>query len=196
MAEIDQAIKDELKASSEKISEPEMSDFRLVKRSIGKYEDPGTQLAIRSPMDLNCPQDPHYHTLRATRVQKVPDSASDAAVPESANQLAANTAVIRKWANQRKASTAVPATMPIGSKDQSAWIHFCALELAALVRELPYPVAYLASLTGETLRVFGYSFNSKSHLAVIRQHTTRADERLQELCTGWSTLNDGQSGQI
>ena len=75
MAEIDQAIKDELKASSEKISEPEMSDFRLVKRSIGKYEDPGTQLAIRSPMDLNRPQDPHDQTLRATRVRKVPDPA-------------------------------------------------------------------------------------------------------------------------
>ena len=151
-------------------------------------------------MDLNRLQDPHDQSLRATRVRKVPDIASAAvaaaAVPENTNQLAANTAVIRKWVNQRKVATAVPATMPIGPKSQSAWIHSCVLELAALVCKLPQPVVYLASMTGETLCAFGHSINSESQLAVIRQHTTHADERLRELCTCWAALADVQSGQI
>ena len=86
--------------------------------------------------------------------------------------------------------------MPIGPKGQSAWIHFYALELAALVRELPYTVAYLASMTGETLHAFGHSINSESQLTVIRQHTIHAEERLRELYMGWTALVDGQSGQI
>ena len=75
-------------------------------------------------MDLNRLQDPHDQSLRATRVRKVPDIASAAvaaaAVPENTNQLAANTAMIRKWVNQHKVATAIPATTPIGPKRQSA----------------------------------------------------------------------------
>ena len=131
-------------------------------------------------MDLNRPQDPHDQTLCATRVRKVPYSASAvvaaAAVPESTDKLAANTAVICKWVIQRKVTTTVPATMPIDPKSQSTWIHSCALELAALVRDMPCLVAYLASMMGETLHAFGHSINSESQLAVIRHHTTHADE--------------------
>ena len=53
--ELAQAIEVELKASLDNIAEPEMGDYRLVTRPIGKYEDPGIRLAIRSPMDLNLP---------------------------------------------------------------------------------------------------------------------------------------------
>ena len=75
-------------------------------------------------MGINRPQDPHDQTLRPTRVRKVPDSASAAvaatAMLETTNQLAANTAMIRKWVNQHKVATAIPATTPIGPKRQSA----------------------------------------------------------------------------
>uniref|UniRef100_M4BU54 Uncharacterized protein n=1 Tax=Hyaloperonospora arabidopsidis (strain Emoy2) TaxID=559515 RepID=M4BU54_HYAAE len=154
------------KASSGNIAELEMGDYRLMTRPIGTCEDPGTQLAIRYPMDLNCPHIPHDQTLRATWVHNVPDFASAvvaaAAVPERHNQLAANTAVICKWVNQRKVATALPATIPIGLKVQFAWIHSRALELAARVRDLPYPVDYLDSMPGETHCAFGHSINSES----------------------------------
>ena len=75
-AELAQAIEDELKPSSGNIAGPEMGDYLLVTRPIGTYEDPGTQLVIRSLMDLNRPKDPHDQNLLATRVRKVPDSAS------------------------------------------------------------------------------------------------------------------------
>ena len=61
---------------------------------------------------------------------------------------------------QRHVVTTVPITLPIGLKGQSDSITSCALELAALVSNLPYPVAYLASMQGETLRAFGHSINS------------------------------------
>ena len=70
--------------------------------------------------------------------------------------------------------------MPMGLKCQSAWIHSYALELAALVHELAYPVAYLASMTEEFLLAFGYSINSESQLDVICKHIPHADERLRE----------------
>ena len=92
--------------------------------------------------------------------------------------------------------TTVTITLPIGSKGQSAWITSCALELAVLISDLPYPVAYLASIQGETIRAFGHSINSKTQLSVIRQHTAPADRQLRELCTGWAETADGQSGQI
>ena len=105
-AQLAQAIEEEMKASSGNTTEPEMGDYRLVTRPIDTCEDPGTQLAILSLMDLNRPQDPHDQTLRATRVRKVPDSASAAvsaaAVPERTNRLAANIAVIRKWSTSAK----------------------------------------------------------------------------------------------
>uniref|UniRef100_M4BG55 Uncharacterized protein n=1 Tax=Hyaloperonospora arabidopsidis (strain Emoy2) TaxID=559515 RepID=M4BG55_HYAAE len=94
LAELAQAIETDLKASSAYIYEPEMGDYRLVKRRFGTYEDPGNQLVIRSPMEINHPQDHYDQTLRATRMFKVPYSASsageDGPVPESTNQIAAN----------------------------------------------------------------------------------------------------------
>ena len=92
--------------------------------------------------------------------------------------------------------TMVTITLPIGPKGQSAWNTSCALELAALVSDLPYPVAYLALMQGETIRAFGHSINSKTQLSVIRQHTAPADRQLRELCTSWAETADGQSGQI
>ena len=70
------------------------------------------------------------------------------------------------------------------------------MELAGLVSQLPYPVAYLASIPGKNLRSFGHAINSASQLAVIRQHTTNADEELRELCKGWAALADAQTGPI
>uniref|UniRef100_M4B583 Uncharacterized protein n=1 Tax=Hyaloperonospora arabidopsidis (strain Emoy2) TaxID=559515 RepID=M4B583_HYAAE len=51
-------------------------------------------------------------------------------------------------------------------------------------------------MTGETLRAFEHSINSEIQLSVIREHTTHADERLRELCTGWDALADDQYGQV
>ena len=92
--------------------------------------------------------------------------------------------------------TTVPTSLPIGPKEQSALITSCALEVAALVSDLPYPVAYLASMKGEILRAFGHCINSETQLSVIRQHTAHADRQLRELCTGWAATADGHSGQI
>ena len=88
----------------------------------------------------------------------------------------------------------LPATMPVGPKGQSDWIKLCALELAALVREMPYPVAYLASMHGETLRAFGHSIYNETQLSVIRQHTAHTDRQLRERCAGWAATADGHSG--
>ena len=66
--------------------------------------------------------------------------------------------------------TTVPTTLPIGRKGLSAWITSCALELAALVSVLPYPIAYLALMQKKTLRAFN-TINRETQLSVIRQHT-------------------------
>ena len=129
-------------------------------------------------------------------VRKVPDTASAAiaaaTVPEYAKQNSANNVAIRKWISQRQVATTVPIPLSIGPKGQFAWITMCALELAAIVSDLPYPVAYLASMQGETLRAFGHSINSETQLSVIRQHTAHADRQLRKLCTGWAATADGQ----
>uniref|UniRef100_A0AAV1U3G9 Uncharacterized protein n=1 Tax=Peronospora matthiolae TaxID=2874970 RepID=A0AAV1U3G9_9STRA len=79
----------------------------------------------------------------------------------------------------------------VGTKGQTAWVNSCALDLAAKVSGLPYPVAYLVSMLGEALRAFGHAINSETQLAVIRQHTSHADAKLRELCTGWVATADG-----
>uniref|UniRef100_M4C5M2 Uncharacterized protein n=1 Tax=Hyaloperonospora arabidopsidis (strain Emoy2) TaxID=559515 RepID=M4C5M2_HYAAE len=86
--------------------------------------------------------------------------------------------------------------MPVGPEGQMTWINSCALELAELVSGLHYPVAYLALMPGETLRSFGHVINCASQLAVIRKHTTHADGKLRDLCTGWAATADVQTCQI
>ncbi|CAI5713866.1 unnamed protein product [Peronospora effusa] len=171
-AELAKVCKDELEASSGDISDPSMGTYGLLTRSIDSGEVSSTRVALNSPMDLIHPRDTHDQTLRATRVRKVPDTASAAvdaaAVPESTKHMSANTTAIRKWVSQRKMLTALPATLPVGPKGQSAWIKVFALELAALVSELPNPITYLASLPKESLQAFGHSINSESQLFVIR----------------------------
>ena len=110
--------------------------------------------------------------------------------------MAANTTAIRAWVVQHKVRAALPTTMPVGPKGQTAWVNSCALDLADMVSGLPYPVAYLASMSGETLRAFGHAINSETQLTVIRQHTSHADAKLRELCTGWAATADAQTGSI
>ena len=133
-------------------------------------------------------------------MRKVPDTAyaavAAAAEPESTKQLSANTAAILKWVSRHKAVAKLPATMPVRPKGQVAWITTCALELERLVSGLPYPIAYLTSMPGDTLRSFGHAINSESQLAVTQQHITHADVTLRDLYTGWTATADGQDGQI
>ena len=86
--------------------------------------------------------------------------------------------------------------MPVGPKRQVARITTCDLKLARLVSCLPYPIGYRASMPGDTLRSFGQAINSESQMAVTRLHTTHADTKLRDLCTGWTATADGQTGQI
>ena len=51
-------------------------------------------------------------------------------------------------------------------------------------------------MPGDTLRSFGQAINSESQMAVTRLHTTHADTKLRDLCTGWTATADGQTGQI
>ena len=92
--------------------------------------------------------------------------------------------------------TTVLLTLTICPKGQYAWITLCAFELAALVSDLRYPIAYFASMQKETLRAFGHSINSETKLSAIHQHIAHVDRQLRELCTGWATTAGGQSGQI
>ena len=46
-------------------------------------------------------------------------------------------------------------------------------------------------MTGEIYPSFGNAIKSESRLAVIRIHTTPADEKLCDECTGWTTTADG-----
>ena len=86
--------------------------------------------------------------------------------------------------------------MPVGPNGQVAWITTFALEWARLVSGLPYPIAYLTSMPGDTLRSFGHAINSESQLTVIRLHSTNADAKLRDLCTGWIATADGKTGPI
>ena len=101
-----------------------------------------------------------------------------------------------KGASQHKVVADLPAKMPVGPKGQAAWITSCALELAALLRELPHSVTYLSSVPKETLSASGHTIKSDAQLAVIRQHTTHADKQLRKLYLDWSATADGQTGQI
>ena len=82
--------------------------------------------------------DTQDHILLATRVRKVPDTASAAvaaaAGPEGLKQMYASTDAIRKWAIQHKAVATLPATMPVDPMGQILYVKLCALNLAALVR--------------------------------------------------------------
>ena len=82
--------------------------------------DPFTQVAVRSPIEHRRAPDLHDQTLRATRVRKIPATASAAvaaaAVPESTKQISANAAAIRKWVSLHKAVATLPATVPVGPK--------------------------------------------------------------------------------
>uniref|UniRef100_A0AAV1U7U0 Uncharacterized protein n=1 Tax=Peronospora matthiolae TaxID=2874970 RepID=A0AAV1U7U0_9STRA len=199
-ADLAKAIEEELKASSKVIDVSDTGASSLLTRPTASMGGLCTQVAVRSPMEQRRAPDPHDQTLRATRIRKIPDSASAAvaaaAVPESMKQISLNTAAIRKWVSLHKAMAALPTTMPVGPKGQMAWINACSLDLAGLVCGLPYPVAYLASMSGETLRSLGHSINSESQLAVIQEHTTHADEELRELCKGWAATADAQTGHI
>ncbi|CAI5717470.1 unnamed protein product [Peronospora effusa] len=119
-----------------------MGTYGLLTQSIDSGEVSSTLVALNSPMDLIRPRDNHDQTLRATRVRKVPETASAAVaaavVPESTKHMSANTAAIRRWVSQRKVLTALPATLPVGPKGQSAWIKV------------------------ESLQAFGHSINSES----------------------------------
>ena len=199
-ADLAKAIEEELKASSGVIDVSGTGASSFLTRPTASTGGLCTQVAVRSSMEQCRVPDPHDQTLRATRVRKIPDSASAAvaaaAVPESIKQISLNTAAIRKWVSLHKAMAALPPTMPVGPKGQMAWINACSLELAGLVCGLLYPIAYLASMSGENLRSFGHSINSESQLAVIRQHTSHADEELRELCKGWAATADAQTGHI
>ncbi|CAH0488122.1 unnamed protein product [Peronospora farinosa] len=193
--EIAKALEDELKASSGSISDLAMGTYGLLTRSIDSGKVSNTHVALNSPMNLIRPRDTHDQTLRATRVRKVPYTASAAvaaaAVPESTRHISANTAAIRRWVSQRKVVSAVPTTLPVGPKGQSAWIKACALELAALVSDLPHPIAYLASMSRESLQTFGHSINSESQLSTVsldrsegRRPQHKALKKIQQITAG------------
>ncbi|TDH72662.1 hypothetical protein CCR75_008473 [Bremia lactucae] len=152
-------------------------------------------MLVRPPMDHLRTPDTHDQTLRATRVRKIPETVSSAvaaaAVAERTNQTAANTTAIRARVIQHKAVAALSSQLPVGPKGQTVWVNACALDLAALFSNLPYPVVYLASMQGEILRAFGHAINSKTRLAVIRRHTTHADAKLRAMCTGWAATANG-----
>ena len=132
--------------------------------------------------------DTQDETLRVTQVRKVPDTASAAATTaaeaESTKKHPANTAAIRKWVSRHKSVAKNPATMSVGPNGQVAWITTCGLELARLVFGLPWIIAYLTSMPGDTLRSFKHAINSDLQLAVIRLRTTHANAKLRDLCTG------------
>ena len=81
-------------------------------------------VAVRSPMAHVRAPDTHDQNLSATRVRKIPDTASAAmaavAVSESAKQFSPNTAAIRKWFSQSKSDATLPDTMAVGPKGQVA----------------------------------------------------------------------------
>ena len=174
-----------------------MGTCGLLPRPIGTHEALSTQVTIRFPLGPICTQDTHDRTLRATRICKVPDTASAAvaaaAVLETTKRILANTVALRMWISQRQVMTTVPTTLPIGPKGQTAWITTCVLELTTIVSGLPYPIAFFASMQGKTLCAFGHFINSETQLSVIRQHTPHADRLLRELCTSWAETADGFS---
>ena len=77
-----------------------MGTYGLLPRTIDTHETLDTKVIIRSPLVPIRTQDTHDQTLRATRVRKVPDTASAAvaaaAVPEITKQISANNVAIRK----------------------------------------------------------------------------------------------------
>ena len=115
-AELAKAIEQELKNSSGAIEEPS----GLTTRPTAGMGDLCTQVASRSSIEHFRAPNPHDQTLRATRVRKIPDTASAAvaanAVPESTKPISASTAAIRKWFIQHKAVATLPAFTPIGPK--------------------------------------------------------------------------------
>uniref|UniRef100_A0AAV1TSW8 Uncharacterized protein n=1 Tax=Peronospora matthiolae TaxID=2874970 RepID=A0AAV1TSW8_9STRA len=98
----------------------------------------------------------HAQSLRATRFRKVTKAASAAlaaaAVPEHTKQVIENTAAIRQWVSSRKKKVPLPDFMPIDPNGQLAWITSYVSELEALLSVLPFPVPFLASMTGESLK--------------------------------------------
>ena len=110
-ADLAKAIEEELKASSGVIDVSDTGASGLTTRPIASMGGLCTQVAVRSPMEHFRAPDPHDQTLRATRVRKIPDSASAAvaaaAVPESTKQISLNTTAIRKWVSQHKAMAAI-----------------------------------------------------------------------------------------
>ena len=181
-------IEEELNTSSGVFDVHETGASGLTTRPAAGTGDLCTEVAVRFPKEHARAPDPHNQTLRATRVRKITESASAevaaAVVPESTKLLSTNKSAIRQWVIQNKSVAKLPTTMPAGPKEQVARITTCTLELARLVSGLPYPISFLTSIPGDTLRSFRHSTNSESQLAVIQLHTTHADAKLRGLCTG------------
>ena len=78
--------------------------------------------------------DAHFQTLRATRIRKIPDAASAAAVPDRTKQRAENSTMVRRWSSQHKSMASVPDVLPLSQTGQATWITACPSELEALVR--------------------------------------------------------------
>ena len=98
-AELIKAIEEELNASYGVTEYLKTGASGLTTRHVAVMGNICTQVAVRSPMEHFRAPNPHDQTLRATRVRKIPDTASAAvaaaAVPESTKQILANTAAIR-----------------------------------------------------------------------------------------------------
>ena len=77
-----------------------MGTYGLLPRPVDTHETLSTQVTIPYPLVPIRTQYTHDQTLRATRVRKVPDTASAAvaaaAVPEITKQISANNVAIRK----------------------------------------------------------------------------------------------------
>ena len=86
-ADLAKATEEELKASSGVIDVSDTGASSFLTRPTASTGGLCTQVAVRSSMEQCRVPDPHDQTLRATRVRKIPDSASAAvaaaAVPES-----------------------------------------------------------------------------------------------------------------
>ena len=102
-----------------------------------------------------------------------------AEVVQKSTEISASKAAMSNLVRQHTATDSILHNMLAGPKDYTAWINSCALDMAALVIDLPYSVAYLASTSGDNMRSFKHAINNVTQPNVILQHTTQIDANFE-----------------
>ncbi|CAI5742119.1 unnamed protein product [Hyaloperonospora brassicae] len=142
----------------------------------------------------------HSQTLMASRVRKFPQKppllTAATAVGEESRRYTANLKELHKWITGRSGIVELLRSMPTTPSGQNDWIRHCDVDLAALVKSLPFTITYVKGLTRMSRKRFGPAINCEAQLAVIRRYAQHEEFFVRKFCIVWDAVASQQQGAI